>query len=126
MSSPSPVAAQANTPPAAARWGVALGILVFLVGVALVGYVFAEANRLFHTPPPSVPAALPAPTPSGAGADAAASSNAASGAALEIGRSLTQFLQQLLVLLVMCVAGSVIASKGVQLMFASARAARPE
>ncbi|MES2462648.1 MAG: hypothetical protein V4671_18855 [Armatimonadota bacterium] len=93
-----------------------LGILVFLAGVALIAYVFWSANSLFHQPPPTVPVAATAKA-------ASASASAAPSAALEIGRSLADYLKQLLTLLVMCIAGSLIASKGVQMYFSAGRAA---
>jgi hypothetical protein len=92
-----------------------LGILVFLAGVALIAYVFWSANTLFHQPPPTVPAVAAAKAASGNAA-------AAPSATVEIGRSLVDYLKQLLTLLVMCIAGSVIASKGVQMYFSAGRA----
>lgn len=93
-----------------------LGILVFLAGVALIVYVFWSANLLFHQPPPSV-----SPT----AATTAASGNAAvaPSEAMDIGRSLADYLKRLLTLLIMCIAGSVIASRGVHLFFSAGRAA---
>lgn len=93
-----------------------LGILVFLVGVALIAYVFWSANSLFHQPPPSVPAVAAAKA---AGANAAA----APSAAIEIGRSMMDYLKQLLTLFLMCAAGSLIASRGIHLYFSAGRAA---
>jgi|GEM_PF-7052012 hypothetical protein len=93
----------------------AVGIVIFLVGVALVGYVFSSANALLSgTPPPTVP--TPAPSASPAAGEAA---NAASSAALDIGRSMADLVKRLLVLLVMCFAGSVVASLGIRLFFSS-------
>ena len=109
------------------RSGSVLGIVVFLVGIVLLGYVFATARALFDAPPPPIPttAAAPAatttPAPAttagtaSASAPTAADSNAAPSAALVIGQSLTQFVQKLFVLLLMCIAGSLIASKGIDL-----------
>jgi hypothetical protein len=84
------------------------GIVVFLVGVALLGFVFVTANRLFDAPPPAVPPMPPPGAPPGAPSPA-----------LEIGKSFSQLLRQILLLLLMSVAGSVIASKGIQLFFAA-------
>ncbi|MBC8104616.1 MAG: hypothetical protein H7Z41_18730 [Cytophagales bacterium] len=92
-----------------------LGILVFLAGIALLGYVFWSSNLLFSQPPPQVPVASAAKAASGSAA-------AAPSAALEIGRSLADYLKQLLALLVKCIAGSLIASKGVQMYFSAGRA----
>jgi hypothetical protein len=92
-----------------------LGILVFLAGVALIAYVFWSANTLFHQPPPSVPVA--AATKAAAGSAATAPS-----AAVEIGRSMVDYLKQLLTLFLMCVAGSLIASRGVHMYFSAGRA----
>lgn len=108
---------------AARTSGAILGILVFLVGIALLGYVFMTARDLFDAPPPALPPAT-APTPAPAGA-ASAATPAAQSAALVLGQSLTQFAQRLLVLLVMCVAGSVISSKGIELFFKALAAASP-
>lgn len=91
-----------------------LGILVFLAGVALIAYVFWSANTLFHQPPPTVPTAT-----AKAASDSAA---VAPSAAVEIGRSLVDYLKQLLTLFLMCVAGSLIASRGVHMYFSAGRA----
>lgn len=91
------------------------GLLIFLVGVALVGYVFLAANGILREPPPAVP--TPTPAPSGSPAPAA------TGAAVSaIGASFADLVRRLLVLLVMCLAGSVVASLGIKLFF-SARSA---
>jgi hypothetical protein len=87
------------------------GILVFAAGIAILAFVFFTARGLFDAPLPRLADRRPAE-----GVAAAPS------AATEIGRSLTQFVRQLLLLLLMCVAGSVIASKGIQLYFAAAQA----
>jgi hypothetical protein len=93
----------------------------------MVYYVFTTARALFDAPPPALPA-LPAPTPApspgvtgatGANAGAGQAASAATSAALVLGQSLTQFIQKLFVLLVMCVAGSAIASLGIRLFFNS-------
>lgn len=90
------------------------GLLVFLFGVALLVFVFIAANSLFNAPAPVVP---PPPPP---GATATGPS-----AAAEIGKSFSQLFRQILLLLLMCVAGSVIASKGIQLYFAARPASAP-
>jgi hypothetical protein len=106
---------QHPSPPADNVTARILGILVFLGGVALIAYVFWSANTLFHQPPPSVPTA--------AASKAATSSAVAPSAAVEIGRSMVDYLKQLLTLLVMSIAGSLIASKGAQMYFSAGRAA---
>jgi hypothetical protein len=98
-----------------------LGVVVFLIGVALLGYVFVAANGLFNAPPPQVPSAPPPATAAAAGA--AGTASPAGTAALAIGQQFSALVQKLLVLLVMCVAGSVVASKGVQMAFAARNAA---
>jgi hypothetical protein len=101
-------------------YGAALGILVFLAGIALLGYVFLTAHALFETPPPPLPAPPPPSTP-GTAADA---TNTAS-AATAISQSLVDFVKRLLLLLLMCIAGSVIASRGIELFFKACAAATP-
>ena len=98
--------------------GVLLGIIVFLLGIGLIGDVFVTAHTMFLAPPPVIPttvAATPAATANAT--DAAAS--AAPAATAVIGATLIQFLQKLLVLFLMCIAGSLIASKGIDLFFKS-------
>jgi hypothetical protein len=94
-----------------------LGILVFLAGVALLGYVFATANTLFHLPPPHVPEPTSAATSAAAGSGAAPAA-----AAIAIGQSLSDYIKQLLALLLMCIAGSLVASKGIHLYFSAGHA----
>ena len=125
----------ASSPPAssARKGGLVLGLIVFLVGVALVGYVFYTARVLFDAPPPTIPLPPPAPVvdpnaaagaASSAASAASASSNAPAATAV-VGQALIGFLQHLLVLFVMCVAGSVIASRGIELFFKALAAAPP-
>ena len=103
--------------------GALLGIAVFLAGVAMVYYVFTTARVLFDAPPPALPAPTPTPSPSpgagGANAGAGQATAVATSAALVLGQSFTHFLQRLFVLLVMCIAGSAMASLGVRLFFNS-------
>lgn len=73
-------------------------------------FVFFAAKSLFDAPPPPVPTPPPA---TGTG-DAAAPS-----ALADLGVAFGHLLQRILLLLLMCVAGSVIASKGIQLFFAA-------
>ena len=99
--------------------GAILGILVFLVGIALIGSVFVMARALFDAAPPVIPpSAFATPLPAASGATLAATPTGPP-ATVIIGQSLAQFLQKLLVLLVMCIAGSAVASKGVDLFFKS-------
>jgi hypothetical protein len=84
------------------------GLLVFLAGIGLLAFVFISAHTLFNAPAPAAP-----PATGGAAGGGAPS------AAVEIGRSFSQLGRQILVLLLMCIAGSVIASKGIQLYFAA-------
>lgn len=97
--------------------GAVLGILVFLGGIALLGYVFMTAQHLFTEAPPPVPA----PPAAGATPDP----NAAA-ATTAIGQSLMDFGKRLLLLLLMCIAGSVIASRGIELFFKACAAAPPK
>ena len=101
----------ANTPAASTPpdWPVRIvGLLVFLAGVGLLAWVFVMANRLFHAPAPPLPAVPPPNT-----------ANPGPSPFLAIGAGFSDLLQRLLLLLLMSVAGSVIASKGVQLYFAA-------
>jgi hypothetical protein len=86
--------------------GTLLGALVVLVGVGLLIYVFTSANQLFHESAP--PLTLPTPAPK------ATPDSQAGTAALAIGQSLADYVKRLLALLMMCVAGSLIASVGVK------------
>lgn len=85
-----------------------LGLLVFLAGVGVLVWVFLAANRLFNTPAPPLPVAAPANA-----------ANPGPSPFVAIGASFGELVQRLLVLLLMSVAGSVVASKGVQLYFAA-------
>ena len=95
-----------------------LGLIVFLLGVALLIYVFNAANSLLSAPAPTVPAVTPSP-----GASPGAAGSAAPSAAVDIGMSLADHVRRLLVLLVMCFAGSAIASLGIRLFFSARNAA---
>lgn len=88
--------------------GLVCGILVFLLGVALLGYVFLTARTLFEAPAPPIPASPPAGSPEAATAPPPT---------LVLGQSLAHFLQQLLILFLMCVAGSLVAGQGVNMFF---------
>ena len=73
----------------------------------MVGYVFWQANALLSAPPPPVPQMM--------GTDPDRATNAG----LVLGASLAALLQKLLILLVMCVVGSVFGSQGIRMLFAA-------
>lgn len=102
------MSAPSNPPPVnnATRASAYFGFLLFLGGAAMIAFVFSYANGLLSAPPPAVPKIGPG-------------EQAATQAGLQLGNSLVYLLQQLLILLVMCVAGSVLASKGIQMLFAA-------
>jgi len=93
-----------------------IGLLIFLAGVGMLLFVFFTAKTLFDAPPPPVP--TPAPTGT-AGA-------AAPSALADLGVAFGRLLQRILILLLMCVAASVIASKGIQLFFAAGTPGLPQ
>jgi hypothetical protein len=96
-----------------------VGVLVFLFGVFLLWKVYQEAASLFARSVPA-PAPTPAPTPTPASGATPAPSAAATDAAVAIGRDLTDYVKKLLALLLMCVAGALIASMGVRAIFGPA------
>jgi hypothetical protein len=96
--------------------GAVLGIVVFLGGIALLAYVFITARDLFNQAPPPVPAPPAAGTAPDPNAPAATTA---------LGQSLMDFGKRLLLLLLMCFAGSVIASRGIELFFKACAAAPP-
>jgi hypothetical protein len=79
--------------------GRILGIVILLAGIAMLVLVFTIANHLFRTPIVGL----------------ASPSNASSAAT--IGMALAEFVKKLLMLAVMTVVGSLIASKGVDTYF---------
>lgn len=90
-----------------------IGILIFLVGVGLIGYVFFTASALYHTPP-AKPISLPTPTPvRGASPLPDNPIPRVTGSVIQ---DLGAFVRQLLTLLVMCLAGSAVAALGVRLL----------
>ena len=95
----SPAKSQADAP------GRLLALLVFLAGVGILVFVFVTALHLFQSP---VPGLAPLQTP---GAPPPPAAN--------IGTALADFARRLLLLLVMTMAGSIIASKGAHLYFAT-------
>ncbi|MEJ5250462.1 MAG: hypothetical protein HPY54_11330 [Chthonomonadetes bacterium] len=76
--------------------GRLLGIAVFLLGVGVLWIVFREAHQMFTEPLPSAEKSLP-----------------------KLGQIGIDVLKKLGVLVVMTVAGSLIANKGVQMYFAA-------
>lgn len=83
--------------------GRLLALLVFLVGVAMLVFVFLTAWHLFQSP---VPGLEPLQTP-----------GAPPPPAVNIGTALADFVRRLLLLMVMTLAGSILASKGAHLYF---------
>ena len=83
--------------------GRLLAFLVFLVGVGMLIFVFTAALHLFQSPVPGLealqkPGAPPPP-------------------AVNIGTALADFARRLLLLLLMTLAGSLLASRGAHLYF---------
>ncbi len=83
--------------------GRLLALLVFLTGVGMLVFVFVTALHLFQSPVPGL--ALPV----AAGTTAPPAAN--------IGAALAQFVRDLLLLGVMTLVGSLLASKGAHLYF---------
>jgi disulfide bond formation protein DsbB len=90
-----------------------LALVVIFVGLALVGYVFMEAKKLFEAPTPALPPAPPTPKPLPGATPAP--ENAVGSQALAAGWRLADLLgRRLLSLLVMCLSGSLIAALGIR------------
>ena len=85
--------------------GRLLALLVFLAGVGMLIFVFVTALHLFQSP---VPGLQPLQTP---GAPPPAAAN--------IGTALADFALRLLLLMVMTLAGSLLASRGAHLYFST-------
>jgi hypothetical protein len=83
--------------------GRLLALLVFLAGVGILIFVFVTALHLFQSP---VPGLEPLQKP---GAPPPAASN--------IGTALVDFARRLLLLMIMTLAGSLLASRGAHLYF---------
>ena len=83
--------------------GRLLALLVFLTGIGILVFVFVTALHLFQSPVPGL--ALPV----AAGTTAPPAAN--------IGAALAQFVRDLLLLGVMTLVGSLLASKGAHLYF---------
>ncbi len=91
--------------------GRLLALLVFLAGVAILVFVFLTALHLFQSPVPGleplqVPGAAPPP-------------------AANIGTALVDFVRRLLLLGVMTLIGSLLASRGAHLYFGVAASQTP-
>jgi hypothetical protein len=82
-----------------------VALLVFLLGIGMLVFVFVSALHLFQSP---VPGLEPLQAP-----------GAAPPAAANIGVSLAGFARELLLLGMMTLAGSLLASKGAHLYFSS-------
>jgi hypothetical protein len=86
-------------------FGRILGILVFLGGVALLVLVFKDAHTMF--------------TSDSMGLQAGAAGKPAVGATNQLGASAVRMFAGLGLLLLMMIAGSLVANKGINLYFAS-------
>ncbi len=82
-----------------------VALLVFLLGIGMLIFVFVSALHLFQSPVP--------------GLETLQTPGAAPPAAANIGISLAGFTRELLLLGVMTLAGSLLASKGAHLYFSS-------
>lgn len=102
------MSAPSNPPPThtAPRASAYLGFVLFLVGMAMIAFVFMYANTLLSAPAPAVPQVGTGP-------------NAVSAAGLQLGTSMANLLMKLLILLVMCIAGSIFGSQGIKILFAA-------
>ena len=89
----------------------AAGQLTFLAGIAMLGLVFFLAYHLFTQPVPGLNLAIP---PSGTPPPAA-----------NIGLALTAFFERLLLLALLTLVGSLVASKGIHLVFTAAHGHGP-
>ncbi|MBV6502991.1 MAG: hypothetical protein AKCLJLPJ_01050 [Fimbriimonadales bacterium] len=82
------------------RFGLILGAIVFLGGISLLGLTFYKAWDLFSQPPSTL---IESSNPDVA----------------KIGASIGDVFLRIAFLLVMCVAGSIISSRGIQMYFAA-------
>jgi len=90
-----------------------LSLMVIIAGIALVVYVFLAAKELFESPAMTLPKATPTPKPlPGASPDPtnALGETVVRGVLVPT----VDFTRRLLALLVMCVAGSLIAALGIR------------
>ena len=88
--------------------------VVIVAGLALVGYVFLTAKQLFEAPSQPLPTPPPTPKPL-PGATPAPDNNVAGAGALQAGWLFVGYIKRLLALLMMCIAGSIVAALGVRL-----------
>ena len=88
------------------------GVVTFAAGIAMLLLVFSLAYHMFTQPVPGLNLSNP---PHGAPPPAAS-----------IGVALTSFAEKLLLLALLTLVGSLVASKGVQLLFAAAHGHGPE
>ena len=93
------------------RPSLAAGLIVVTLGIAMLILVFSLAYHMFTQPVPGLNLTSP---PKGVPPPAAS-----------IGLTLTSFLQKLLLLALLTLVGSLVASKGVHLLFAAARSHSP-
>ncbi|MGC4045518.1 MAG: hypothetical protein QM758_17135 [Armatimonas sp.] len=92
-----------------------IGAVAFLGGIFLLWSVYQNATALFSQAPQQIP--TPAPTPTPAPGASPLPSNEATGVAIAIGKDLSDYVKRLLALLLMCVAGALIASLGIKAIF---------
>ena len=92
--------------------GRLLALLVFLVGVGMLVFVFITALHLFQSPVPGLEPLQRAGAPPPLAAN--------------IGTALADFVRRLLLLMVMTLAGSILASKGAHLYFGTVYPATSE
>ena len=93
------------------RPSLAAGLVVVALGIAMLVLVFSLAYHMFTQPVPGLNLTAP---PKGVPPPAAS-----------IGLALTGFLERLLLLALLTLVGSLVASKGVHLLFAAARSHGP-
>ena len=82
------------------------GLITFVLGIGLLIAVFFLALNMFQSPVPGLrlPASGTAPPP-----------------AVNIGIALTAFLEKIILIFVMTIAGAIIASRGIHLYYAAAQ-----
>ncbi len=91
--------------------GRIIGMAVFMGGVGLLAFVFLTAYHWFTTPSAAI-ATSPNPTTSASTVS-------------QLGKSVVVMLEKIALLVVMTIAASLVASRGVQLYFASANVKPP-
>lgn len=90
-----------------------LALLVIIAGLALVVYVFLAAKQLFESPALTLPKATPSPKPL-PGASPDPTNALGDGVVRGVVVPLADSIRRLLALLVMCIAGSIIAALGIR------------